>query len=133
MAAEPDLEPKLAWLSDVNHADMMQIGGETKEGCGRSREGISLWNGGAVRAHICILGIIFIPKLDNPELSSFSLFSLVKLAQLSIMDTSFSLYPFPREKPKKKKKKNELRQERGLEIMSLVEQNKFLLWCFVVK
>lgn len=41
------------------------------------QEGISLWNGGAgpglwraVDARICILGTIFIPQLDNPELSS---------------------------------------------------------------
>ena len=32
-----------------------------------------LWR--AAQAHICILGTIFIPQLDNPELSSSFLFS----------------------------------------------------------
>ena len=56
--------------------EMMQIGGGIKDGYGMSREGMSLWNGdcpkhvGAAWAHICILGIIFIPYIDNPELSS---------------------------------------------------------------
>lgn len=40
--------PSLSDTYDLNHTGMMQIGGGVKEGHGRNRKGISLWNGGAI-------------------------------------------------------------------------------------